>query len=244
MLTMGLFLWVLFPNMDTGAQLGSHYQLVAWRNYLSCFSYYVPVNTAKNTFLARASQSWLMFGVRSCMGPDLSHLTHRDPWCWLLPPACLQWGREHSFAVWGRAPTCQAWLVAPICNLLPLPATSKPTWKTGAPVTARSCATAPSGGSWMSRQPGVPWVYVGAWRACKPQIPSNSLSDPVIFWKFNMQRRLGWKLVFLPELSGLATGEKVEACFSYFIWNLHKKSLVFTESSQAFSEVEALLREL
>lgn len=116
MLTMGLLLWVLFPNMDTGAQLGSHYQLVAWRNYLSCFSYYVPVNTAKNAFLARASQSWFMFGVRSCMGPDLSHLTHRDPCRWLLPPACLQRGREHSFAVWGRAPTCQAQLVAPTCN--------------------------------------------------------------------------------------------------------------------------------
>lgn len=49
--------------MDTGLQLGSHWQLVAWHNCLSYFSYYSPINTAKNPFFARAS--------------ELTHIQHR-----------------------------------------------------------------------------------------------------------------------------------------------------------------------
>lgn len=100
MFTMGLFLEVLFPKMDTRLQLGSHWQLVAWHNCLSYFSYYSPTNTAKNTLLARASQSWLTFSTGSCMSPDLSDLTHhvQDSWHWFLPLACPQQEQELCWA--------------------------------------------------------------------------------------------------------------------------------------------------
>lgn len=121
-----LFLEVLFPKMDTGLQLGSRSQLVAWHNCLSYFSYYSPINTAKNTFLARASHSWLMLSIWSCISLDLSDLTHQvqDSCPWLLPLACLQQGQEHGFAVPGRASclrrgsACQPRLVATICDSL------------------------------------------------------------------------------------------------------------------------------
>lgn len=105
MLTMGLFLEVLFPKMDTGLQLGSHWQLVARHNCLSYFSYYSPINTARKTFLARASQSWLTFSIGSCISPDLPDLTYQvqDSWHWFLPLACPQQGRE---LCWAEAPAC------------------------------------------------------------------------------------------------------------------------------------------
>lgn len=67
--------------------------------------------------------------------------THAAGFC--PQPACSE--VESTALLCGVEPphARHSWLPPPAI-FLPLPATSKPTWKTGAPVTARSCATAPS----------------------------------------------------------------------------------------------------
>lgn len=213
MLTMGLFLEVLFPKMDTGLQLGSHWQLVARHNCLSYFSYYSPINTARNTFLARASQSWLTFSIGSCISPDLPDLTYQvqDSWHWFLPLACPQQGRE------------LCWAEAPACTTAPCASTTAGSHHLGSTDPGCThCQPAPRGGHCSSCIPWmwgarwllpcqasyVPLTHVDAWKTCNSHVPSCSTSDSVIFWKFKRQKGFRWKLLF-PELSRWATEGKV-----------------------------------
>lgn len=247
--------------MDTGLQLGSHWQLVTWNNCFSYFTYYSPINTAKNTFLARALHSWLMFSIWSCISLDLSDLTHQvqDSCHWLLLLACLQLGRERVFAVPGRASclhrgsACQSQLVATICDSLTkaVPTANQHPEKMTTPVAAWSCARSPI--MWMEVPDG----------SCPPKHPDVSLT----FNLKSLQPPRSFPVTFLILWSSESSTSRKDSdgnfsSQNYQAWQLEGRSstggagilqlldlkppkeVTFRDSFQTFSEEKALLREL